>query len=179
MFPEHNTSTPDTRLFRTVESIYQQIRERAVSEGIDLDVREVQLTAENIGELRAKTAMFSERGAFAPLVSSVCTKFHSSLLAMGIEIADLPGYTDTNAHLREATKIYSKGCPKAIFVADLSRCLTTPELKKSLKETIKARGAENVCLVLRGKEVCDRHEMNDKLVLTTLLDCREIYDQVD
>jgi hypothetical protein len=164
MFPEHNTSTPDTRLFRTVESIYQQIRERAVSEGIDLDVREVQLTAENIGELRAKTAMFSERGAFAPLVSSVCTKFHSSLLAMGIEIADLPGYTDTNAHLREATKIYSKGCPKAIFVADLSRCLTTPELKKSLKETIKARGAENVCLVLRGKEVCDRHEMNDKLV---------------
>jgi hypothetical protein len=140
-----------------VEAMHRQIRERAVSEGIDLDAREVQLTAENIGELRAKTAMFSERGAFAPLVSSVCTKFHSPLLAMGIEIADLPGYTDTNAHLREATKVYSKGCPKAIFVADLSRCLTTPELKKSLKTTIKDRGAENVCLVLRGKEVCDRY----------------------
>lgn len=138
-----------------VESIYQHIRERAVSDGIDLDAREVHLTAGNIGELHAKTAMFSERGAFAPIVATVRTKFHSPLLSMGIEIADLPGYTDTNGHLREATKTYSKDIPKAIFVADLSRCLTTPDLKKSLKETIK-RGAENVCLVLRGKEVRDK-----------------------
>ncbi|KAH0292372.1 hypothetical protein KCU62_g2041, partial [Aureobasidium sp. EXF-3399] len=139
-----------------VESVHQQIRERASSDGIDLDTREVRLTAGNVGELRAKTARFSERGAFAPLVSSVRTKFHSPLLAMGVEIADLPGYTDTNAHLRQASKDYSQNVSKAVFVADLSRCLTTPELKKSLKQTIKQRGTENVCLVLRGKENVDK-----------------------
>jgi hypothetical protein len=134
------------------QSLYQQIRERASSDGIDLDLRELRLTAGNIGELHAKTARFSERGAFAPLVSSIRTKLYSPLLSMGIEIADLPGYTDTNIHLRKTSMAYSTNCPKAIFVADLSRCLTTPELKKSLKETIKLKGAENVCLVLRGKE---------------------------
>jgi hypothetical protein len=115
-------------------------------------LRELRLTAGNIGELHVKTARFSERGAFAPLVSSIRTKLYSPLLSMGIEIADLPGYTDTNIHLRKTLMAYSTNCPKAIFIADLSRCLTTPELKKSLRETIKLKGVENVCLVLRGKE---------------------------
>ncbi|CAD0113024.1 unnamed protein product [Aureobasidium uvarum] len=139
-----------------VDRLYQQIKDRASSEGINLDSRALKLTAGNVGELRAKTATFSERGAFAPLISSIRTKFHSPLLAMGIELADLPGYTDTNIHLRKTSMAYSVNCPKAIFVADLSRCLTTPELKRSLKETIKLKGAENVCLVLRGKEVVEK-----------------------
>ncbi|KAG9758394.1 hypothetical protein KCU73_g3918, partial [Aureobasidium melanogenum] len=139
-----------------VDSLHKQIRDRASLEGIDLDQRRLIFTAGNIGELHAKTARFSERGAFAPLVSSIRTKTYSHLLAMGIEFADLPGYTDTNIHLRKTSMAYLVNCPKVIFVADLSRCLTTPELEKSLRETIKLKGAENVCLVLRGKENVDK-----------------------
>lgn len=136
-----------------VQCLYEQIRQRAFSDGINLDNRELRFTAGNVGELHAKIIRFAERGAFAPLVSSIRTFFYSPLLSMGIEIADLPGYTDTNIHLRKTSMAYSVNCPKAIFVADLSRCLTTPELKKNLKDLIKHKGAENVCLVLRGKEV--------------------------
>ncbi|KAH0341046.1 hypothetical protein KCU81_g6508, partial [Aureobasidium melanogenum] len=135
-----------------VDALYQQIVDRAASEGIDLDMRKLRYTAGNKGELHAKNTRFAERGAFAPLVSSIRTKLYSPLLAMGIEFADLPGYTDTNIHLRKTSMAYSVNCPKVIFVADLSRCLTTPELERSLRDTIKLKGAENVCLVLRGKE---------------------------
>jgi hypothetical protein len=137
-----------------VEALYQQVKERALSEKINLDSREVILTAGNLGELHAKATKFSGRGYFAPLVTSMRTKLYSSLLSMGIEIADLPGYTDTNVHLRKISTAYSDDCPKAIFVANLTRSLTTPEFKKSLRETIKAKGAENVCVVLTGKDVC-------------------------
>jgi hypothetical protein len=134
--------------------LYQQIVERASSEGIDLnsESRKIRFTAGNLGELHASAMRFAERGAFAPLVSSIRTKFYSPLLAMGIEIADLPGYTDTNTHLRKTSMAYSINCPKVVIVADLSRCLTTPDLKKSIKDAIRDKGAENVCLVLRGKE---------------------------
>ncbi|THX22628.1 hypothetical protein D6D12_09029 [Aureobasidium pullulans] len=134
------------------ESLCKEIQDRAVSEGIDLDTRSMFLTAGNVGELHAKTMRFSERGAFASIVSSIRTKFYSPLLAMGIEVADLPGLTDTNLHLRKTSLAYSINCPKAIFVADLLRCMTTPDLEKSLRGIIKMKGAENVCLVLRGKE---------------------------
>lgn len=137
------------------ESLCKEIQDRAVSEGIDLDTRSMFLTAGNVGELHAKTMRFSERGAFASIVSSIRTKFYSPLLAMGIEVADLPGLTDTNLHLRKTSLAYSINCPKAIFVADLLRCMTTPDLEKSLRGIIKMKGAENVCLVLRGKEVCN------------------------
>ncbi|CAD0091771.1 unnamed protein product, partial [Aureobasidium mustum] len=140
----------------TVDSLHKQIRDRASLEGIDLDQRRLRFTAINLGELHAKTAKFSERGAFAPLVSSIRTKTYSHLLAMGIEFADLPGYTDTNIHLRKTSMAYLVNCPKVIFVADLSRCLTTPELEKSLREIIRLKGAENVCLVLRGKETLEK-----------------------
>ncbi|KAH0372893.1 hypothetical protein KCU65_g886, partial [Aureobasidium melanogenum] len=148
LLPEDGEQISDS----AVNSLHQQIRDRASSEGIDLDVRQLRYTAGNKGELHAKNARFAERGAFAPLVSSIRTKLWSPLLAMGIEFADLPGYTDTNIHLRKTSMAYSVNCPKVIFVADLSRCLTTPELERSLRETIKLKGAENVCLVLRGKE---------------------------
>jgi hypothetical protein len=134
--------------------LYQQIVERASSEGIDLnsESRKLRFNAGNLGELHARTMRFAERGAFAPLVSRIRTKLYSPLLAMGIEIADLPGYTDTNIHLRKTSMAYSIDCPKVVIVADLSRCLTTPDLKKSIKDAIRDKGAENVCLVLRGKE---------------------------
>lgn len=151
LLPQNNEQISES----AIQSLYQQIDERASDEGVNLVSREIHLTAGNIGELHARTAKFSERGAFAPLVSSIRTKFYSPLMSMGVEIADLPGFTDTNMHLRKTSKNYSENCTKSIFVADLARCLTTPELKKSLKETIKIRGAENVCLVLRGKEVWD------------------------
>jgi len=151
LLPQKDEQAPES----AIESLCQQIRERAASEDIDLDSREIVFTAGNVSELHAKTAKFSERGGFAPLVSSICTNMNSPLLAKGIEIADLPGYTDTNIHLRATATAYSKDCTKVIFVADLDRSLTTPELRKSLKETIKSRGAENVCLVLRGREVPD------------------------
>jgi hypothetical protein len=148
LLPEGDEPPSET----AIQSLCQQVSERASSEDIDLNSRELRFTAGNLGELHAKTMRFSERGAFAPLVSSIRTKLYSPLLLMGIEIADLPGYTDTNTHLRKTSMAYSANCPKAIFVADLSRCLTTPDLKKSLKDVIKHKGAENVCLVLRGKE---------------------------
>lgn len=136
-----------------LQSLYQQIRERAFSEGIDLDAREVKFTASDTGGLHGQATIFSERGGFAPLVSSIRTQLHSPLLAMGIEIADLPGYSDTNDHLHKTSSEYLKECTKVIFVADLVRCMTTPEVKKRLRETIKLKGAENVILILRGKEV--------------------------
>lgn len=140
-----------------LRSLYLQIRERAFSEGINLDARAFVFTASNIGELHAKSAIFTERGAFALLVSGIRTQFHSPLLSMGIEIADLPGFTDTNNHLRKTSMTFLKECSKAIIVADLSRCLTTPELKKTIRETIKLKGAENVCVALRGKEVRNKY----------------------
>lgn len=138
-----------------IESLCQQIRERADSEKINLDSREFAFTAGNLSELHARTARFSERGWFAPLVSSICTSMRSPLLAKGIEIADLPGYTDTNVHLLSTSKAYLEDCTKIIFVVDFDRAFTTPEMRKMLKEAIRSRGAENVCVVVRGKEVCD------------------------
>lgn len=135
------------------EPLYQAICERATSEGINLEQRSHVFAAKDVPEVRAKTAKFSERGGFAPTVSSICTKFHSSLLAQGIEIADLPGFTDTNENLRKTSNNYSENCQKVIFVADSSRCMTTPELESALRKIIKRRFAENVCLVLKGKEV--------------------------
>ncbi|KAG9848357.1 hypothetical protein KCU98_g5469, partial [Aureobasidium melanogenum] len=135
-----------------VDALYDEIKARATAEGVDWDNRSLELTAENIGELHAKTAKFSERGGFAPLVSSIRTKFYSPVLSMGIEIADLPGYTDTNFHLRKTSMAYSINCPKAIFVTRIDRCLTDPEVGRSLREIIRLKGAENVCLVISRKE---------------------------
>lgn len=140
-----------------VEALYNEIKARATAEGVDWENRSLKLTAENIGELHAKTAIFSERGGFAPLVSSIRTKFHSPVLQMGIEIADLPGYTDTNFHLRKTSAAYSINCPRAIFVTRIDRCLTEPEIARSLREIIRLKGAENVGLVITRKEVRDTH----------------------
>lgn len=138
-----------------VEGLYNEVVRRAESGGIDLDKRSLRFTAGNVDELRAKAARFAEREGFASIVSSIRTKLHSSLLALGIELADLPGYTDTNTHLRKTSMNYLINCPKAIFVAEMNRVTTTPELEKSLRDTIKLKGAENVILVVTSKEVRD------------------------
>ncbi|KAH0279039.1 hypothetical protein KCU91_g2025, partial [Aureobasidium melanogenum] len=131
----------------TAESLYQELRQRAASEGINLDERSYRFAAKDVPDLRAKTARFSERGGFAPIVSVIRTKLYSPLLAQGIEIADLPGSSDINEHLRKTSHNYSKHCQKVIFVADSSRCMSTPETDETLMKLIKRRFAENVCLV--------------------------------
>ncbi|KAH0370096.1 hypothetical protein KCU65_g2874, partial [Aureobasidium melanogenum] len=110
--------------------------------------------ADDIGsEIKSevKNARFAERGAFAPLVSSIRTKLYSPLLAVGIEFADLPGYTDTNIHRRKTSMAYSVNCPKVILVSGLSRCLTTPELERSLIDH-QAQGCRNCLLATPPKK---------------------------
>ncbi|THX18678.1 hypothetical protein D6D17_01980 [Aureobasidium pullulans] len=143
-----------------VEGLYNEVVRRAESGGIDLDKRSLRFTAGNVDELRAKAARFAEREGFASIVSSIRTKLHSSLLALGIELADLPGYTDTNTHLRKTSMNYLINCPKAIFVAEMNRVTTTPELEKSLRDTIKLKGAENVILVVTSKEKVEKSKNN-------------------
>ena len=142
-----------TASMSALEDLYTEVRERAASEGIDFNNHDVFITADNVSELQAKLALYSDRGGFAPLVLMIKTQFNSPLLEQGIEIVDLPGTNDTNLHTAKTSEKFLESCSRAILVANMDRVTTKPELDAAIRRVLDQKGAENVCLVLRGREV--------------------------
>jgi hypothetical protein len=122
-------------------------------EDVDLDTRTKIVSAHDLSNLHEQTNTFSERGGLASVVIRIQTEIHSPLLAQGIEIADLPGLNDRNDSITKNALDYFERCSSVVVVANMVRALSNKDIAENLERAMRKKKIENICLVLRGKEV--------------------------
>ncbi|KAI5207636.1 hypothetical protein AUEXF2481DRAFT_26343 [Aureobasidium subglaciale EXF-2481] len=138
-----------------ISKLHTDVLGRIHEQGFDWESRSKTMTAESLLDMSNKIKPFTERGDLAPIVTSIQIGVHSSFLAQGIQISDLPGIRDTNTHTSQVALDGFEKCPRTIVVGDVVRCLSKPELAYYLSKAVREKGAGNVWLVLRGKEIIE------------------------
>ncbi|KAK6004230.1 hypothetical protein QM012_009080 [Aureobasidium pullulans] len=149
------------------------VRSRILEEEIVFKQRQKTMTAINVHDLQTKIKRFTDRGDLAPIVTSIHIGIHSSFLAQGIKISDLPGIQDTNIYTRQTALDGFEQCPRAIVFGEMKRCLSKQELEFYLKKAVREKGTGNVLLVLRDREkipdepdranAAEKHSIKQKL----------------
>lgn len=129
------------------------VSSRIHEEGFDWKQGQKNMFAINVPELQSKIRRYTDRGDLAPVITSIHIGIHSSFLAQGIKISDLPGIQDTNTYTRQTALDGFEQCPRVIVVGEMKRCLSKQDLEFYLKKAVREKGAGNVWLVLRGREV--------------------------
>lgn len=129
------------------------VSSRILEEGFDWEQRQKNMSAINVHDLQTKIKRYTDRGDLAPIITSIDVGIHSSFLAQGIKISDLPGIQDTNTYTRQTALDGFEQCPRVIVVGEMKRCLSKQDLEFYLKKATREKGTGNVWLVLRGREV--------------------------
>ncbi|KAH0042657.1 hypothetical protein KCU96_g2819, partial [Aureobasidium melanogenum] len=135
-----------------VAELDNDVRSRILEESFDWKQLQKTMTAINAHDLQSKIRRYTDRGDLAPVVTSIQIGIHSSFLAQGIKISDLPGIQDTNTYTRQTALDGFERCPRVIIVGRMTRCLSKQNLEYYLKKAVREKGAGNVWLVLRDRE---------------------------
>lgn len=136
------------------KDLQQEVLERLTAASVDYQSRTKVVSAQDLGEFQYQTSSFSERGGLASVVKWIQNGIHSPFLTQGLELADLPGLNDRNRYIVRNSLEYFERCSHVVVVGNLERALSRSDLNDNLELAIRKKKIENVCLILRGKEVC-------------------------
>jgi len=163
-FFQENRSDPDETAVELVETVIARIEKKEMTEDMESWPIENGAELNNLSSRLCGTT-FSQDGhrlpSLWPLLITITIHHDKDLFVCGITLADLPGVTDTNLSIVQATRSYLKRAGTILVFSHPARIVQNPELDANLRE----------CIVL-GK-------MHDTYLIVTSIDQKSMFNEAE